>query len=96
MPGEEVWLYIRRYADGKLKFSYCDAPADTSREILDQVALMRWPIEQCFEECKSYLGMDHCESRSWNAWYRHMLFVFIAHLFLQEMRLMFKKKQIPF
>jgi SRSO17 transposase len=92
LPGDEVWLYIRRYADGKLKFSLSDAPADTEMEILNEVALMRWPIEQCFEECKSYLGLDHYESRSWNAWHRHILFVFIAHLFLQELRLRFKKK----
>jgi SRSO17 transposase len=92
MPGEEVWLYIRRYADGKLKFSLCNAPADLSMETLNQVALMRWPIEQCFEECKSYLGLDHYEARSWNAWHRHMLFVLIAHLFLLEMRLQLKKK----
>jgi SRSO17 transposase len=92
LPGEEVWLYIRRYADGKLKFSLCDASVDTEMETLNAVALMRWPIEQCFEECKSYLGLDHCESRSWNAWHRHILFVFIAHLFLQELRLRFKKK----
>ena len=92
LPGEEVRLYIRRYADGKLKFSLCNAPADTGMETLNEVALMRWPIEQCFEECKSYLGLDHYESRSWNAWHRHILFVFIAHLFLQELRLRFKKK----
>jgi SRSO17 transposase len=92
MPGEEIWLYIRRYADGKLKFSLCNAPGDTAMDILNKVALMRWPIEQCFEECKSYLGLDHYESRSWNAWHRHMLFVFIAQLFLLEIRLKFKKK----
>ena len=92
LPNKEVWLYIRRFADGRIKHALCNAPADTSMETLNQVATMRWPIEQCFEECKSYLGMDHCEARSWNSWHRHMLFVFIAHLFLQEIRLRFKKK----
>jgi SRSO17 transposase len=56
---------------------------------------MRWPIEQCFEECKSYLGMDHYESRYWKSWHRHMLFVFIAHLFLQQIRMRFKKTPYP-
>jgi SRSO17 transposase len=91
LPNKEIWLYIRRFADGHIKYSLCNAPADTPMETLNQVATMRWPIEQCFEECKSYLGMDHCEARSWNSWYRHMLFVFISHLFLQEIRLRFKK-----
>jgi len=57
----------------------------------ERAATLRWPIEQCFEECKSYLGMDHYEARSWNAWHRHMLFVFIAHLFTLEIRMRFKK-----
>lgn len=91
LPNKEVWLYIRRFADGRVKHAICNAPADTPMETLNQVATMRWPIEQCFEECKSYLGMDHCEARSWNSWHRHMLFVFISHLFLQEIRIKFKK-----
>ena len=91
-PGEELWLYIRKYADGKLKYALSNAPADTPTRELRRVATMRWPIEQCFEECKDKLGMDHYEIRSWTGWHRHMLFVFIAHLFLLKMRLRFKDK----
>lgn len=91
MPGRECWLYIRKYADGKIKYSLSNAPENTPIETLDHVALMRWPIEQCFEECKSDLGMDHYEIRSWPGWHRHMLFVFLAQLFLLEVRMMFKK-----
>ena len=91
LPQEEVWLYIRRYNDGRVKYSLCNAPADTPLETLHRVATMRWPIEQCFEECKSYLGMGHYETRSYRAWYRHMLFVMIAHLFTIMLRLRFKK-----
>jgi SRSO17 transposase len=82
---------LRKYTDGKIKYAFCNAPADISQEEIDQASLMRWPIEQCFEECKTHLGMDHYEARSWSAWYRHMLYVFIAHLFVIELRLMFKK-----
>jgi hypothetical protein len=91
MPGEEVWLYVRMYEDSKIKFALCNAPGDTPIEELRRVATMRWPIEQCFEECKDNLGLDHYEGRSWLFWHRHMLFVFIAYLFLLEMRLRFKK-----
>ena len=91
LPQEEVWLYIRRYNDGRIKYSLCNAPADTPLETLHRVATMRWPIEQCFEECKSYLGMGHYETRSYRAWYRHMLFVMMAHLFTMMLRLRFKK-----
>ncbi len=91
MPGNEQWLYIRRYADGKTKYSLCNAPADIPASELHKAATMRWPIEQCFEECKSYLGMGDYEARSWPAWHKHMLFVMVAYLFTLEMRLHFKK-----
>jgi SRSO17 transposase len=77
--------------DGKLKFSLSNAPADIGRAKLDRAAILRWPIEQCHEECKNELGMDHCEARTWTAFHRHILFVLIAHLFLLEMRQRFKK-----
>lgn len=93
-PGDGLWLYIRRYENGRIKYALCNAPADTPVEQLHQGATLRWPIEQCFEECKSYLGMAHCEARSWNAWHRHMMFVFMAHLFLTEVRLRFKKNTL--
>ena len=57
-----------------------------------RVSGLRWPIEQCFQEGKSEIGMDHYEHRSWDAWHRHMTFVFIAQLFLLRMRHHFKKK----
>ncbi|WP_312284031.1 IS701 family transposase [Candidatus Igneacidithiobacillus taiwanensis] len=91
-PGGEIWLYIREYENGRIKYSISDAPADLPRAELDHAATLRWPIEQCFEECKDCLGMDEYEMRSWNGWYRHMLFVFIAHLFTLEIRIRFQKK----
>jgi SRSO17 transposase len=91
LPGAEIWLYIRRLTDGKLKFSLSNAPADIERAELDRAAILRWPIEQCHEECKDELGMDHCEARTWTAFHRHVLFVLIAHLFLLNVRQCFKK-----
>jgi SRSO17 transposase len=91
LPGAEVWLYIRRFMDGKLKFSLSNAPADIERAELHRAATLRWPIEQCFEECKSFLGLGHCEARSWNAWRLYILFILIAHLFILEVRQRFKK-----
>jgi len=91
-PGDTVWLYIRRLEDGSRKYSFCNAPWDTSLHVIRGAALMRWPIEQCFEECKNELGLDQYEARSWNAWHRHTLLVFIAHLFLTGLRLNYKKK----
>ena len=88
-PGKDVWLYIRKLEDGKIKFALCNESPDASAEDLRRPALMRWSIEQCFKECKKYLGMDHYESRSWDGWHRHMILCHIAHLFVVKLRLEF-------
>jgi SRSO17 transposase len=66
-------------------------PEDASMDELDKMATARWSIEQCFQECKGYLGMTHYEIRSYRAWHRHMLFVMIAHLFVTVLRQFLKK-----
>ena len=60
------------------------------RELV-RVSGARWPIERCFEENKSELGLDHYEHRSWTAWHRHMRLVFLAQLFLLRLQTKFKK-----
>ena len=91
LPGAERWLFIRRYDDGHLKYALSNAPADIPFKELVRASTLRWPIEQCFQEGKGQLGMDHYEHRSWPAWHRHMLFVFLAGLFLLDLRHKFKK-----
>jgi len=91
-PGAECWLFIRKYPDGELKYALSNAPKCISFWKLKGAATLRWPIEQCFQEGKEQLGMDHYEHRSWPGWHRHMLFVFLAQLFLLRLRNRFKKK----
>jgi len=91
VPGTEIWVYIRRYEDGTIKYFVSNAPSDTELAVLDKLATMRWSIEQCFQECKSYLGMTHYETRAYPAWHRHMLLVMIAHLFTIVLRDTLKK-----
>ena len=91
LPGQQIWLYIRKHTDGKIRYAISNAPRDISLKELNKVSIMRWPIEQLFETGKSELGMDHYETRSWNGWNRHMLYVFIAQLFLFKIQLKFKK-----
>src|SRR5574341_470214 len=86
-----VWLFLRRTEDGQLKYAFANAPADTPLAALCRAATLRWPIEQCFQDGKSQVGMDHYEHRSWPAWHRHMLYVFLALHFLLGLRLRFKK-----
>ena len=95
LPIIQCWLFIRRSEDGKIRFSVSNAPEKIPLAELCKASLMRWPIEQCFQEAKDNLGMDHYESRSWIAWHRHMLFVFIASAFLLEIRLLVTDKKKP-
>jgi SRSO17 transposase len=88
----ERWLLLRNDADGKIKYSLSNAPQQTPMRELVRVSGARWPIERCFEEDKSELGLDHYEHRSWTAWHRHMRLVFLAQLFLLRLQTKFKKK----
>lgn len=90
--GDELWLYIRKYNDGTIKYSFSNASADIEIGELHHAAKLRWPIEQSFQECKSFLGMGHYETRSYIGWHRHMLLVMVSHLFVTEVRMRFKKK----
>ena len=85
-PGKGVWLYVRRGRGGNLSFALSSETADADLEALRRPALMRLQAEENLKVCRELLGMDHCEARSWPAWRRHMLFSFIAHLFLAKLR----------
>ena len=92
-PGEEQWLIVRKYEDGGIKYIISNAPKETPQKVLNELLLKRWSIEQCFEECKSYLGMGHYETRSYTGWERHMQMVMIAHLATQIIRNELKKSK---
>jgi SRSO17 transposase len=85
-PGKDVWLYVRQLEDKSVKYALCNESMEASLQDVRKPALLRWSIEQCFKECKGHLGMDHYEVRTWHGWHRHMLLVFIAHLFVSKMR----------
>jgi SRSO17 transposase len=87
-----LWLFLRRSPDGQIKYAFSNAPNEIPLSELCQAATLRWPIEQCFEEGKGQVGMDHYEHRSWPAWHRHMIYVFLALHFLTRLRIRFKKK----
>jgi SRSO17 transposase len=91
LPGPEVWVLIRRTVSGSAdeptdKFYLSNAPADIPLAELVRVCGMRWPIERCFEEAKSELGLDHYELRFWPGWHHHMTLVLLAHHFLVRLQ----------
>ncbi len=94
LPGQELWLIIRRNLDDptEIKYYFSNAPADIDQAELLRVSGMRWPVEIIIREGKVEVGFDHYELRSWIGWHHHMVFVFLAHHFLVRMRIFFKER----
>ena len=90
---DELWLYIRKSADGNIKYAFTNAPADIDVRQLHHAAALRWPMKPYYRECWNFLGMSHYETRSYLGWHRHMLLVMVAHLFVLELRIQMKKRQ---
>ncbi|MDR0571425.1 MAG: IS701 family transposase [Rickettsiales bacterium] len=86
MPCDWVWLYIRQIDNGDLRYAISNMPEDATIEKLRKLSSRRWTIEQCYKEVKSHLGFDHYEGRSYYGLVRHILFVFLSHLFLLRIR----------
>lgn len=95
LPGKECWLFIRKDADGKIRYALSNAPSDIPLEEMIRVSARRWTIEQLFREGKSCLGMDSYEIRSYSGWHRHMALVFLVMHFLLKVRIEFSKKKHP-
>jgi SRSO17 transposase len=86
-----VWLIMRRTPEGQIKYAFSNAPEEMPLSQLAHASTLRWGIEQCFQDGKGYTGMGKYEHRSWPAWHRHMIYVFLALHFLLRLRLRFKK-----
>lgn len=94
MPGKDVWLLIRRTIGDDPQYAYFISNVSTSTRLKTLVWLsgLRWAIEQCFEETKTELGMDHYEVRKFKGWHHHMLTCMLAHFFLWHLKIRLGKK----
>ena len=95
LPGRMHWLIVARNVVNKdeIKYFVSNFSPDTPIETLLCVAFSRWPIEQCFEQAKNELGMDHFEVRSWAAIHRHYYATQISHLFCSRVHRDLRKKK---
>jgi SRSO17 transposase len=86
--GWDRWLLARRSLTDPTQLAYfmVFAPNGTSMPEAVRVAGTRWSIEMGFEITKDELGLDHYEVRSWQAWYRHVTLVLLAHAVLSVIR----------
>jgi SRSO17 transposase len=94
LPQKTVWLLIRRTLgdDPQYSFFISNASSSTRLKTLVWLSGLRWAIEQCFEETKTELGMDHYEVRKFTGWQHHMLTCMLAHFFLWHLKIRMGKK----
>lgn len=90
-PGWQKWLLVRRgLIEGEKQASRAYvvvfAPTGTTLAQMATAVGTRWSVEQCFEEGKGEVGLDHYEVRSWQGWYRHITLCMLAHAFLVVLR----------
>jgi len=98
LPGPESWLVIRRTLPSETeaprsKYYLSNAPAETPEPDLVRVSGLRWPIESCFTEGKSEVGLDHYEVRTWRGWHHHLTVVILAHFFLTRLVLRLNRRE---
>jgi len=97
-PDKRVWLIVRRTIGKEPTYAYFISNAGRSTRLKTFVWLsgIRWAIEQCFEEAKSDLGMDHYEVRKYPGWRHHMITCMLAHFFLWHMRIRLGEKSTSY
>jgi len=94
LPDKTVWLIIRRTIGANPTYRYfiSNAPLSTRLPTFVWLSGLRWAIEQCFEETKTELGMDHYEVRKYLGWNHHILTCMLAHFFLWHLKIRLGKK----
>ncbi len=93
-PTKSVWLIMRRTL-GKspdYKFFLSNAGVSARLKLFVWLSGIRWAIEQCFEETKTELGMDHYEVRKYPGWNHHIITCMLAHFFLWHLKIRMGKK----
>lgn len=94
LPGKTVWLILKRTIGEAPSYYFylSNAPLSTRLKTFVWLSGIRWAIEQCFEEAKTELGMDHYEVRKYPGWRHHMLSCLLAHFFLGQLRIRLGEK----
>lgn len=83
--GPEGWLLGERPLpgeEGEPRWFFSSLPADTPLVRLVELAHLRWPIEQFYEDAKGECGLDQFQGRTWEGLHRHLALVMLAYTFL--------------
>ena len=76
LEGERYGLLMRRQ-EKEVRFFLSWSPEE--KELLYWVRQIagRWDIERSFQEAKQELGLDEYQVRTWQAWHRHLVLVWV-------------------
>jgi SRSO17 transposase len=87
-PAMGYWLLVRRSLTDPTDLAYylCYGPPSTPLRELVRIAGTRWAIEESFQSAKGQVGLDQYQVRRYDAWYRHITLVMLAHAFLAVTR----------
>ena len=83
--GDVQWLLVgRNVLTKEVKYFLSNAPEDIRLEALIYVAFSRWRVERCFQDCKTELGLNHAELRTYDGISRHLILTAVNYYFLQD------------
>ena len=88
IPGRpQILIVARNVLDpSHVKYFVSNAPANTPLAELLRVGFGRYPIERCFEDDKTEIGLDHFEVRNYRSLLRHLILSAVSLLFLAQVR----------
>jgi len=97
LPGATHTLIVARNVlnTDEVKYFVSNMPAGVGCATLEWmlwVAFSRWPIERCFDLAKRDMGMDHFETRSWQAIHRHLYITQLSLLFCARVHQRLREK----
>jgi SRSO17 transposase len=86
--GRGHWLLARRSLADPQEISYyaCSGPRRSTTADLAWAAGSRWHIEECFQQAKNEVGLDHYQVRTWRAWHAHVTLSMLALAWLAASR----------
>jgi SRSO17 transposase len=96
--GPEGWLLGERPLpgeDGEPRWFFSSLPAETPLLRLVELAQLRWPIEQFYEDAKGECGLDQFQGRTWEGLHRHVALVMLASTFLMLQSLQQESTPLP-
>ena len=90
---DQLLLVGRNVRTKDIKYFLSNAAPDTPIETLIYIAFSRWRVERCFQDCKTELGLNHAELRTYQGLHRHLALTAVNYFFLQDWMLKHVEKK---